>query len=251
MKLDIVISCVTFERRLCYMLSSIAQQVNPPDLTVDIAYLSNLGSPTTKSVCNTFSKVLNIRETICTPEEMPYRGIVRNRQLKDSKADWILFADTDMVYHPSFFGDIQTKLENDLKNETRCISASRISLDKDFCVDYFSKNVERYPCIIPNVFDEVSKFKINNGHGRGVGKDGVTRNVGAGYFQLANIENLRKNHEGLYWKPTNRRDPNWGYKSDRQFRHMVGGTFPIQTLPQYHLNHERDSDAGVHVESQR
>ncbi len=251
MKVEIAISCVWFQRRLCYMLSSIAQQINPPELIVSVAYLPNNGKPNTESVCALFKSQLNIKEVICTPEEMPYRGMVRNRQLKDSSADWMLLADTDMVYHQLFFNDLQKKLEGDLKNETKCISASRISLDQKFCVDFFNQNPERYPLIIPNVADEVAQFPINRGHGRGVGKDGVTRNVGAGYFQLANVENLRKNHNGVYWRAEGRCDPSWGYKSDRQFRKMVGGTCPIQTLPQYHLNHERDSDEGKHMENQR
>ena len=251
MKIEIAISCVWFQRRLCWMLSSIAQQINAPELIVNIGYIPNNGNPITENVGNFFRHYFELKQVICSPEEIPYRGLVRNRQLANSKADWILFADSDMVYHPNFFENLAVILNGSLANETRCISASRISLDKDYCNDFFKSWDVNNGFLVPNVAETVSKFPINQGHGRGVGKNGVTRNVGAGYFQLANVENLRKNHQGLYWQPTNRRDPSWGYKSDRQFRQMVGGICPVEILPQYHLNHERDSDLGKHVEIQR
>ena len=251
MKIEIAISCSWFQRRLCWMLSSLAQQIDAPELIVNVAYTPNNGTPTTEQVCELFRPHLNLKETIVAPEDIPFRGKVRNVQLAASSAEWLLFSDTDMVYSTYFFNDLGGMLAGPLANETRCISASRISLDKEHCKQAMSLSPETYPKIIENAAELVAKFPVNRGQGNGVRQNGMTRNVGAGYFQLANVTNLRTNHKGIYWDSQGRRDPSWGYRSDRQFRRRIGGICPITTLPQYHLNHERDSEEGRHVEMQR
>jgi hypothetical protein len=233
------------------MLSSIAQQKDAPELITNIAYAPGNGKPTTEAVCDLFSKKMRVKQTVCSMEDIKFRGLIRNRQLAETDADWMLFADSDMVYDPLFFYDLGLRLAGDLRNEEKCISASRISLDKDACNQAVRAMNLMYPIEVENAAEAAAGIPVNRGQGRGVGRDGVTRNVGAGYFQLANVNVLRAKFDGLYWDPKGRRDPSWGYRSDRQFRRRVGGTCPIITKPQYHLNHERDSDVGEHVEIQR
>ena len=83
----------------------------------------------------------------------------------------------------------------------------------------------------------------------------ISRNVGAGYFQLANVKCIREEHGGIYVDPKKNKDWSWGRmqkaNSDRQFRRMMGGVKKIATKPQYHLNHERDNEAGEHLVIQR
>jgi hypothetical protein len=180
---------------------------------------------------------------------MQLRGIVRNRQLAESKADWVLWSDSDMVYDPLFFSDLNDQLgRRSLRRETKCIVAGRISLAKDYSKNYFNKEDRHvYPCIIENVADFVSKWPIYC----------ITRPTGAGYFQLANIENIRKNCDGLYVNPKRCMDiPEFDSyhktNSDRQFRLRLGGRRAIGTKPQYHLNHERDNEEGCkHLTIQR
>jgi hypothetical protein len=248
--IEIAVACTYFQKRLCWMASSLLQQVGDvPKLTFSVAYPKNNGNPTTEDVCKYFrEKGLNVKEFPYQDEkEIQFRGLVRNAQLAASEAKFILFSDSDMVYDPHFFEDLGKKLEGDLKDETRCISASRVSLDKDYSKNYFN-SVDKtvYPAEIPNVASVTEKWPVFQ----------ISRNCGAGYFQLANVASLRKLHNGIYVDPNNCNDvPEFEEihktKSDRQFRHMVGGIKRIHTLPQYHLNHSRDNEVGYHLTEQR
>jgi hypothetical protein len=250
--IEIAVSCSWFQKRLCWMMSSILQQKgNIPNIVFNVAYPKSNGNPITEDVCKLFkNQGLNVKETIYPDEKsIQFRGIVRNKQLAETSADWMLMSDSDMVYDPFFFEDLQNQLENtDLRNETRCISARRTSLSKEYSKNYFNKiDKNNYPCIVPNVAEFVSKWPIFK----------ISNSCGAGYFQLANVENIKMNHNGLYVKPDNCADiPEFEKfhktKSDKQFRRMLGGTVSIKTKPQYHLNHERDNEEGCkHLTFQR
>jgi len=272
MIIEVAISCVWFQRRLTWMLSSIFQQKDPPQLLLNVAYPPLNGKPTTEAVLDFFDeqpfcwwkpaetidhkqieverRQPAIKRTCLPMEEMKLRGEVRNRQVKESTADWLLLADCDMIYSPNFFCELAKQLDGPLKDEKRCMSASRISLDKPFCKNLFTTDGEPYPRLVPEVADIVSKWPVNQGDGKGIGKDGVSRNMGAGYFQLINLKALRELHGGWYNPPGSRKDPDWGYKSDKIFRNMTG-VKKIALPPQWHLNHERDNEAGEHLEIQR
>lgn len=250
LKIEIAVSCSWFQKRLCWMMSSVLQQKGDiPDITFSVAYPKNNGNPTTEAVCSFFkSKGLKVKEFVYEDEiAIQFRGLVRNKQLQETEADWFLFSDSDMVYSPLFFEDIKKQLLTTLKDEKRCISSRRISLDKAFSKDFFNKNdTNTYPCLIENPADIVSKWPIFK----------ITNSCGAGYFQLANVENIRKNHGGIYVDENNCFDlPEFEQihktKSDKQFRRMIGGFVTIKTLPQYHLNHERDNEEGKHLLIQR
>ena len=166
--------------------------------------------------------------------------------MAETDCEWILFADADHVYSEDFFEDLGRQLEGPLKDEGRCMSASRVSLDKTFSKQYFNvTDTFQYPCIVPEVGKLVSSWPVYQ----------ISRNMGAGYFQLANVAELRSAHGGVYVKPDEARDTAHGrfsmYKSDRQFRRMVGGIRKITTKPQYHLNHERDYEVGTYLTNQR
>ncbi len=247
--IEIAVTCTWFQKRLCWMLSSILQQKgNIPKIIFNVAYPQNNGNPTTEEVCKFFkNKGLTIRETPYHGMEIiQYRGLVRNKQLRQSNCDWILFADTDMTYSPDFFEDLSKQLSNELKDEKRCISARRISLDKAYCKNFFNKlDKNNYPCVIENA-GLLSSWPIYQ----------ISRNCGAGYFQLVNKKHVMENCGGLYVDPKSCRDWAWSDKgqkanSDKQFRRSVGGIKRIKTKPQYHLNHERDNEVGEHLTLQR
>lgn len=233
------------------MMSSILQQQgNVPNLIFNIGYPVNNGTPTTESVCKYFSgRGLNIREVPFEGmDEIQYRGLARNRQLEVATGDWILFADTDMVYDPFFFEDLAKQLSGPLRDEEGCISASRVSLDKDHCKKFFNEQdpfLSDYPVEIPNVADLIKNWPIYQ----------ISRSCGAGYFQLVHADVIREKLGGLYVEP--QRCADWGWdkmqkaRSDRQFRKRVGSLKKITTRPQYHLNHERDNEAGHHLTWQR
>ena len=251
MKIDIAIACVYFQRRLCWMLSSLMQQIDPPEITVDIAYQKENGDPWTEDVIEWFGGPLgddngwyppiNFRHTVCGDEIKGARGVVRNRQLAASQADWILFADCDHVYDPHFFNDLAAQLAGTLKDETRCITTTRISLAKDFSKDFFNDTKpDEYPCLVPDAAQKVACWPVFR----------ISPAMGAGYFQLANVARLRRDHGGLY-VPADWHDRGWNTNSDKHFRQRLGGVCKIETKPQYHLNHERPREEGLPDDIQR
>ena len=250
MKIEIAVSCSWFQRRLCWMMSSVLQQKGDvPEIIFNVAYPKNNGNPTTEEVCEFFkNKGLNVKETVYdTEKDMQRRGLVRNKQLENTVADWILFADTDMVYHSLFFENIKKQLETTYKDETKCLAARRISLAKQHSKDFFNKlDKNKYPCVIENPDDIVKEWPVFQ----------RTYATGAGYFQLANVKNIKDNHNGLYVNPKRCRDKPevdayHKTRSDCQFRKAIGGVVKMKTLSQYHLNHERDNETKKHINVQR
>ena len=266
MKIDIAVACVFFQRRLCWMLSSLVQQTTwnrwggeQHELTIDIAYQPNNGDPTTEAVLTDFKNrnyireefgvhecflgraPIKIRRTVCGDEIKGARGVVRNRQLAASKADWILFADCDHVYAPDFLDDLAAQLAGPLKDERRCITTTRISLDKDYSKNFFNNTKPGdYPCYILDAAQKVSTWPVFR----------ISPAMGAGYFQLANVARLRQDHGGLY-VPNDWHDKGWNTNSDKHFRNRLGGVCKIETKPQYHLNHERPREEGLPDDIQR
>jgi hypothetical protein len=248
--IEIAVACTWFQKRLCWMLSSILQQRGDvPSIIFNVAYIKGNGDPTTEEVCQFFrEKGLNIKETVYDDYKiMQKRGFVRNKQLIESKAKWIMFADCDMAYHPDFFDDLAKQLRSDtFRRESRCISGRRISLDKQFCKDKFNADPsENYPRVIENA-GELQDWPVYT----------VSSACGAGYMQLANVRTVRANTDGLYVSPYNNpdyaeQDKYHKTKSDRVFRRKINGVKRIKTKPQYHLNHERDNEEGCHVKFQR
>ena len=213
------------------MLSSILQQKGDiPDITISIAYTPDNGNPKTEDVIKLFrEKGLKIIEVVLTKAQICNRSISRNLRTKETTAEWILYADGDLVYDPGFFADIKQKAESDqFKNEDKVIGADRHSLKDDFCIKYFENEDKfTYPCVIDDVAELAKKMPVKWIRGK--------HNC-AGYFQLVRVGAIRAK-DGVYsgkdrdfWRST---------KSDREFRLRMGGKVPMDTLPQYHLNHDR------------
>lgn len=230
MKLEICIHCHSYQHRLCWMLSSILQQEGDiPDILVSISYTPENGNPKTREVTDFFrEKGLDILDVELSEKEAPNRAIPRNIRAGATEADWILFADADMVYHKNFFEDLKKKLESDeYKDETKVMGADRNSLSIPFCIKYFEEDTRAYPCLIEDVAEIPKDWPSRGTRGRG---------IAAGYFQLARVEAI-KDRGGVY--SGRKRDVWRSTKSDRQFRVHMGGRRPIDVLPQYHLNHDR------------
>ena len=232
MNLEIVILCYNYQRRLTWMLSSILQQKGDiPNITISIAYTPNNGNPKTEDVIELFKgKGLNIIDIILTPEQISNRSIARNLRTKETTAEWILYADCDMVYDPYFFEDIKRQLESDaFKNETKVIGGDRHSLNDKFCIDYFEKEDKfNYPCVIEDVAEITKKWPVKWIRGK--------HNC-AGYFQIARVAAIREKKEVYSGRD---RDLWRSTKSDREFRLRMGGKVAMNVLPQFHLNHDRN-----------
>jgi len=229
LSIDVCIHCYNYQRRLCWMLSSILQQKGDiPDITVRISHAFLNGNPNTEKVCDFFrQRGLKIIETVLDEKQSSNRAIARNIQIKETNSDWVLFADSDMVYDQYFFSDLQSKLNSKYKYETKCIGADRYSLDIPFCIQYFEKDHRAYPCVIENVSDITRQWPVKSAFGK---------MTAAGYFQVANVDAIRA-RSGFY---SSKENDLWrGTKSDIRFRVMMGGRVPIETTGQWHLNHDR------------
>jgi hypothetical protein len=140
----------------------------------------------------------------------------------------MLFVDSDMVYDPSFFEDIQNQLRGELQNVTKVMGADRVSLNIPFCIKNFEKDKTEYPCVIEDVASIASQWPVKWVMGRG---------TCAGYFQLAKVKAIQTIGKGVYVKKA--KDVWRATVSDRRFRIRMGGRYPIMVKPQYHLNHDR------------
>ena len=107
MKIEIVIHCYNYQRRLSWMLCSILQQKGDlPNIEVSVSYLPNNGNPTTEKVLDFFEeKGLKIIRVPLEKGQESNRAIPRSIRTEKTDADWLLFADCDLVYDPLFFDD--------------------------------------------------------------------------------------------------------------------------------------------------
>lgn len=248
MKITIAIQCDNFEKRLCWMLSSIKQQyiLNPvtfPKIVIDIAYLEQDKPLRTIEVIRFFrDRGLDITTSKYKRHKHIFerRGLVRNRQLKEAMGEWILFADSDMVYPPDYFQKLGDILYRDSSNP-HCLHSARQSTyleDTNALIDAYT-----YPTEIVNAFTlaEALPSKIKS-------------NIGAGYCQIANIS-LIKESDAPYYVPDNCRKDSPMFtmqkaRTDAIFRRRLGRE-KIDLPRQVHLQHVRDKEVGYHSLEQR
>lgn len=248
MKVEIAVTCHFFQKRMSWMISSLVQQQGEiPEIVFNAAYAIDTGEPSTQEVLNFFSRrtcgrPITFKHTpYIGTSELQYRGLVRNRQLAHSDADFMFFSDCDMLFGPHWFSKLLPVLEAN-KDETRMMYTGRYSTDiaeSNTLVDKYS-----YPAIIPHAFDTVSELPMAR-----------RRNCGAGFCQIVSVPAMRENHEGLYVHPSKCRDLSWEKKyqkarSDITFRRTVGKK-RIDLPYLVHLNHIRDRQVGTHIEDQR
>jgi hypothetical protein len=231
------------------MLSSILQQ-NPSDIeiTVDAGYVLETGKPTCKEVLNFFeNEGLRVKHTAYDKNEIDKyqkRGWVRNRQLANCDTEWIWFGDCDMVLESNFFIRLSETIKGLSPDERqRMLTCARFSTNKPPDATNALVDKYTYPCVVNEAYDQAVSLPKRR-----------TRNVGAGYCQIAEVDNLNNNHNGLYADPVRNRDFNWDRfwktKSDVHFRKKVG-RLRVDLPPFIHLQHIRDNEVGEHIEVQR
>ena len=256
--LTIAVQCEYFQKRLCCMLSSIFRQNgNEKDfhIVVDIAHFINNGNPTTEDVISFFKDMGMdiISRPYATYDRYQYRGMTRSDQIANCKTDYMLFSDCDMIYHPDLF----SKLTEILCNNDNYCDYSGIMI----CGRYSQPNetIKKSNEFVNALFPDDKPIYIENIWelaDQGLEKIG-RRNVGAGYWQLIDMDLCE--HEGYYVSDKNCKDRGWEGKgqkarSDRQFRKRIGVKKKMPnwlTLNQIHLNHDRDSMGGSHTIIQR
>ena len=245
MKIEIAVSCHFYQRRLCWFLSSLLEQEGDiPDILVNVAYVENTGAPSTKDVLDFFTgKGLDIKHTPYPDQSIfQYRGLVRNRAIEETNADYLFFADCDMVWHPQTLMKLHTYLHACPDTDT-CMTSGRRSTSLGPTKELVDSIT--YPTAITRPYELVYH-----------GLSHVRRaNIGAGFCQIASIAAIVKKNNGRYVDPLKNRD--WGWhkgqkaKSDQQFRKAMGGITKVALPPFIHLQHERDNQVGYHIEVQR
>lgn len=248
------------------MLSSLAQQTRPEVLAVDIAHAPQNGRPTTEDVIELFRALdlergLDLEHPWCghlvihsrvypSVDQLQYRGLVRNDQLRWCETKWLMFGDSDMVYCPDYFERLVYELEAKHLDATHMLSSGRLSNPKEQTEKLVCEFVQDQAVEVPNAFSHAQRLPPR-----------TMRNCGAGFSQIINT--WRCPHEGYYVRAEENKDWRWDKrgsnpKSDMQFRRRIakaGG--PRVALPEWftngaiHLNHDRDPEAGCHLETQR
>lgn len=249
-QITIAIQCHRFQRRLCWMLSSLAQQTASDRVRVMIAHHPPDGQPDTRDVIELFSRKITIQsQEFASLAEFQLRGLVRNRQLMECATEWLMFGDADMVYSPDYFETLLAYLDRHHAGATYMLSSGRMSNPKELTEELVCSKVNGKAVEVAGAFalaDRLPKREM--------------RNVGAGFCQLVHATACP--HGGYYVRPEENRDWRWDRgsnpKSDMQFRRRIekaGGRrvklsqwFTDRAL---HLNHDRDPEAGRHLETQR
>jgi hypothetical protein len=238
--LTIAVQCHNFQRRLTWMFSSVLPQARGIVFMIDAMHRN--GDPQTEAVEAKFRHIgMTIDFKAWTDmAEFERRGIVRTAQVQRCKTPWILFADSDMVYAPTFFAALKKHIDSEFPG---MYTSGRMSQDSHAATDALIEMTK-------------NSIQVEDPFTRACSLDLVGRScVGAGFFQLVKLESCA----GYYVHPVECKDWRWSgkgqkAKSDQQFRHRIGIK---QRLPrwfwanQIHLNHARDNQAGCHLEEQR
>jgi len=246
MHIQVAVQCHYYQKRLCWMLSSMLRQALPKNMhiSMSIAYVEGTGNPSTEEVIDYFKEQGLDVKGVSYPDttEFQYRGWTRNKQLEQCDADWILFADCDMIYPPNFFNVAYTQLQLDkYKDNPHCLHSGRYSTTLNETEDLV--NSYEYPCVIENTTNLVQYLP---------GKH--MANIGAGFCQLVNVKLVKESDTPYYCEPGKKIDYSYDKfhktKSDQRFRRRLGRE-KIPLPLQYHLQHLRDNEVGYHIELQR
>jgi hypothetical protein len=247
--------CHNYQRRTCWMLSSILQQdIFPFKIAVDVACMKDNGDPTTEKIVEKFKlKELDISLTVINNRNyFARRGLIRNAQITNAvhkKATHIFFGDADNVYPPTFFKLLMHKLD-ELGNTGMCVySANKIHTHVSDTNMLMRKNLGEYP-IIKNAFERASQLPVFT-----IPRYLLKNGAAAGCMQVVTIDDVMKNCNGIYSdRIINDKDMfihGQLARSDHAFRKRMGGSLKI-SLPAYiHLGHIRDKELGYHTEEQR
>lgn len=249
--ITIAVQCHNYQKRFCWMLSSLAEQSNLELFVVDVAHMENNGRPSTESVVRLFAQKIHVRSCVWSDYSVfQRRGLVRNCQLKECATEWILFADCDMVYHPEYFARLMQELKSQHCRATYMLSSGRISTPKEEATALVNSIIGESPVLVQDAFVRAGALpKVSRA------------NVGAGFSQIINVKHAP--HEGHYVDPQANNDWAWETRfhktrSDQQFRKRIarlGGN--RKKLSRWfsenliHLNHNRDKEFGHHLEEQR
>ena len=231
MRIEVTIQSHNFERRLCWMLSSLAEQVRHCDYTLGVS-VACLEGPTL-DVVNLFAgHGLNVKPLVYKDlATLQPRNQTRNRALAETDADWMVFADSDIVYPPNFMCRLVVLLRGPHKDDQRCLCPG--------------KATTRLNEVEALVGPWAGPARITEAYAKAMSLTPLhCRPSGAGYCQIASVAAIKEKHGGKYWGGRPWKDVAWsdcgrnGTRTDRSFR-LTLGSAPIELPEQIHLQHSR------------
>jgi len=235
MSIEICTVCYNFQRRWTMQLASLVQQIEPPDLLINIAYVKGNGNPDVETVVK-FYEQKGLRFKL-TPydESLRKRGFIRNLQVENSTEDWIYFNDCDLVYGPYYFNYVEKYLDPEFDGVRGFRPVAHTSVES---ANSFLENFEMY---VKSVYKVVSSFEIER-----ISK----RNVVHGGSQLVRRQQIFDCCNGYYVDPKSfKRDFSMGFnltRSDKYFRKRFSKKKIINGAPlTFHVGHYRIQENGI------
>jgi hypothetical protein len=242
MRIEICTHNWRFHRRQWWQLSSIAQQIDPPEIINTLNFWKE-EEPEYEQIryemIRTFDNKVTMNTRYWTDPGFQYRYNVRTHDLQNTTADWLLWTDPDILFHPHFFRKLARKLET-YKHEGKVLSVRRISVENGN--ELIDSQDYREGRVVENAVEKTGLYHAENG--------GST--VGAGYFQLINVQSLRERGITEYpnspgeasgdrslWEWKSKHKPLYRTYSDKAFRKLVGRRKFNFKCPIYHLEHYR------------
>lgn len=245
--IELCIICHNFQRRWAFQLQSLVEQVDAPFIRVNVAYCLDNGDPTVEELIHHFSnKGLTFTRTqYSSKDKMPVqRGIIRNDIVSSSSEEYLFFIDCDLVYPPTFFNILASKLDPTHKGL--------------YCPDmiYMTDIESTY-----NMVDSADLFEIKNAYNLSESLSKrlcKPRGTAIGGAQLVRRDTLLNYYKGKYCtRVCDNPLGNTGTRSDIKFRRIIAkvtGQNPIliRDIPkQIHLNHYRSFDLNYDINHQR
>jgi hypothetical protein len=245
------VSLHNYGLRFGWEMSSLLQQIGEhlPDIVIDAAVAKGhknkwLFPP---DLCEKYNRHVKLEYHATDRETFAYRGQVRNQQLRralDTKADWLFYADADRTYHPNFFTQLAAELDKRRGCELLLAGrkrASTVQIPTDTLMWQARGEVYHYNAYfrtwnLPR--QSIRSYKMATG-----GMQVVT--PAAIMAKRGNYANPVRRHDNNMWTEGQ------FAKTDVIFRQSMGGSVMLDLPTILHLEHDRDKDAGKHLETQR
>jgi len=247
---EILIFCDHFQKRLCWVLSSLLQQESHNlEITVNISGVEHdNGTPSNQDVAKFFcERGLDVCLTLYeTKEQVAKPSLCKNDQIQASTADWIMCHSADHVFSPGYFAALEnTLLEH--HDEDRCLgSGNKTHTDQAATDEHLQNMFDHGPVYIADAFEQALVIKDITYR--------VRRGAGGHIFfrRLACMTKL----DGFYARPEQCKDRHlfnaWmNTRSDPGFKSRMGGVVKVAMPPMRHLNHRRGKEEQRHIEEQR
>lgn len=166
-------------------------------------------------------------------DEFKFRSLTRDMTVSNSDADWIITCDADLIFENDFFSHL-SMLCYDVIDYKFLYGTKRLTTTVDDGIRIV--NGHHYNSIVNNPVEIVRNYPS---FFQGV--------IGAGFFQLLNVEYCRSN--GIkYYNETSFKDRNifntdeiWETRSEIGFRSQFKGVRVLPCRSIWHLNHLRRS----------